>query len=262
MTSTADTAAASAVAHQPVAMVTGAGRGIGAATAERLASEGMAVIVVDRAEEDTTATVSAIRAAGGRASGRGCDVAEAHAVTATVASVIEEFGHLDVLVNSAGVNEDRLLLTMGDREWDTVLDVNLGGTMRCSFAVGRHMRWQGHGRIINFSSVAARGNAGQTNYATAKGAIAGFTRTLAAELGPHGVTVNAIAPGFVATPMVDELTERLGVDRETFLQEAAMSSAVGRIGTPEEVAATVAFLTHPESGYLTGETIHVEGGRR
>ncbi|MET8945689.1 SDR family oxidoreductase [Streptomyces sp. NPDC004542] len=254
--------AASAVACEPVAMVTGAGRGIGAATAERLASEGMTVIVVDRVEQDTTATVSAIRAAGGRASGCGCDVAVAHAVTATVASAVEEFGHLDVLVNCAGVTQDRLLLTMSDEEWDRALDVNLGGTMRCSFAVGRHMRRQGHGRIINFSSVAARGNAGQTNYATAKGAIAGFTRMLAAELGPHGVTVNSIAPGFVATPMVDELTERLGVDRNTVLWEAARSSAVCRIGTPEEIAAVVAFVTGPESGYLTGETIHVEGGRR
>ncbi|MGW7543093.1 3-oxoacyl-ACP reductase FabG [Streptomyces sp. NPDC054770] len=254
--------AAAAVADGPVAMVTGAGRGIGAATAERLASEGMTVIVVDRTEQDTTATVSAIRAVGGRAGGFGCDVAVAHAVTATVASAVEEFGHVDVLVNCAGVNQDRLLLTMSDQEWDTVLDVNLGGTMRCSYAVGRHMCRQGHGRIINFSSVAARGNAGQTNYATAKGAIAGFTRTLAAELGPHGVTVNAIAPGFVATPMVDELAARLGVDRDTVLREAALSSAVGRIGTPEEIAAAVAFVTRPESGYLSGETIHMEGGRR
>jgi novobiocin biosynthesis protein NovJ len=254
--------AASAVADGPVAMVTGAGRGIGAATAERLASEGMTVIVVDRTEQDTTATVSTIRAAGGRAGGLGCDVAVAHAVTAAVASAVEEFGHVDVLVNCAGVNQDRLLLTMSDQEWDTVLDVNLGGTMRCSYAVGRHMCRRGHGRIINFSSVAARGNAGQTNYATAKGAIAGFTRTLAAELGPHGVTVNAIAPGFVATPMVDELAARLGVDRDTVLREAALSSAVGRIGTPEEIAAAVAFVTRPESGYLSGETIHVEGGRR
>jgi len=249
-------------ADRPVAMVTGGGRGIGAATAERLASEGMAVIVVDRAEQDTTATVSAIRAAGGRAGGYGCDVAVAHGVTAMVASAVEEFGHVDVLVNCAGVNQDRLLLTMSDQEWDTVLDVNLGGTMRCSYAVGRHMRRQGHGRIVNFGSVAARGNAGQTNYAAAKGAIAGFTRTLAAELGPHGVTVNAIAPGFVATPMVDELTERLGVDGDAVLREAAMSAAVGRIGTPEEIAAAVAFVTRPDAGYLTGETIHIEGGRR
>jgi 3-oxoacyl-[acyl-carrier protein] reductase/novobiocin biosynthesis protein NovJ len=254
--------ATASLACQSVAMVTGAGRGIGAATAERLAREGMTLIVVDRAEQDTTATVSAIRAAGGRAIGLGCDVAAADAVTAAVTSVVEEFGHVDVLVNCAGVNQDRLLLTMSDQEWDAVLDINLGGTMRCSFAVGRHMRRQGHGRIINFSSVAVRGNVGQTNYATAKGAIAGFTRTLAAQLGPHGVTVNAIAPGFVATPMVDELAERLGMDREVLLREAAESAAVGRIGTPEEVAALVAFITRSESGYLTGETIHLEGGRR
>ncbi|MEV8364464.1 short-chain reductase NovJ [Streptomyces niveus] len=261
MTNPADATNEVGVPHESVAMVTGAGRGIGAATAERLAAEGMAVIVVDRTEQDTRATVSAIRAAGGRARGIGCDVSVAQAVTAAVATAVEEFGRIDVLVNCAGINRDRLLLTMDDQEWDTVLDVNLGGTMRCSFAVGRHMRRQGHGRIINFSSVAARGNAGQTNYATAKGAIAGFTRTLAAELGPHGVTVNAIAPGFVATPMVDELAERLGGDRDMVLSEAAKSAAVGRIGTPEEIAATVVFVARPESGYLTGETVHVDGGR-
>lgn len=249
-------------ADPPVAMVTGAGRGIGAATAERLAADGMAVIVVDRAEQDTAATVSAICAAGGRARGFGCDVAVGQAVTAVVALAVEELGHVDVLVNCAGVTQDRLLLTMSDQEWDTVLDVNLGGTMRCSFAVGRHMRRRGRGRIINFGSVAARGNAGQTNYAAAKGAIAGFTRTLAADLGPHGVTVNAIAPGFVATPMVAELAERLGVDGDTVVREAAVSSAVGRIGTPEEIAAAVAFVARPDSGYLTGETIHLDGGRR
>ena len=134
--------------------------------------------------------------------------------------------------------------------------------MRYSLAVGRQMRRQGYGRIVNFSSVAARGNIGQANYAAAKGAIAGFTRTLAAELGPHGVTVNAIAPGFVATPMVSELAERLGVEEDTVVLAAAASAAVGRIGTPQEVAAVVAFVVRPESGYLTGETIHVEGGRR
>ncbi|WP_369211229.1 SDR family oxidoreductase [Streptomyces flavofungini] len=248
--------------RDPVAMVTGGGRGIGAATAERLAAEGMAVIVVDRTEEHTAATVAGIRAAGRRATGLGCDVAVEQAVTVAVALAIEEFGHLDVLVNCAGVNQDRLLLTMSEQEWDTVLDVNLGGTMRCSYAVGRHMRERGHGRIVNFSSVAARGNAGQTNYAAAKGAIEGFTRMLAADLGPYGVTVNAIAPGFVATPMVEELAGRSGVDRETVLREAAAVSAVGRIGTPEEIAAAVAFVTRPQSGYLNGETVHIEGGRR
>lgn len=249
-------------ADPPVAVVTGAGRGIGAATAEHLAAAGMAVVAVDRSEPDTASTVAAVRAAGGRAAGFGCDVAVPAAVQAMVGAAAEAFGHLDVLVNCAGVTRDRLLLTMNDQEWDTVLDVNLGGTVRCSYAVGRLMCRQGHGRIINFGSVAARGNAGQTNYAAAKGAVAGFTRALAAELGPYGVTVNAIAPGFVATPMVAELTERLGLAGETLLQDAAAAAAVGRTGTPEEIAAAVAFLAGPDSGYLTGETIHIDGGRR
>jgi novobiocin biosynthesis protein NovJ len=245
-----------------VAIVTGAARGIGAATAKRLAAAGVSVAVVDRTESDTDGTVAAVRAVGGRAVGVGCDVAEADQVLAAVDEVVRVFGHVDVLVNCAGVNQDRLLLTMSDDEWDTVVDVNLGGTVRCSLAVAPHMKQCGYGRIINFGSVAAEGNAGQANYAAAKAAIAGLTRTLAAEFGPYGITVNAVAPGFVVTSMVDDLARRLGRDKEAFLGDAAAQAAVGRVGAPDDIAAVVAFLASAESEYLSGQTIYVDGGAR
>lgn len=253
---------ATAPGETVVAVVTGAAGGIGAATARRLAADGAAIAVVDRAERDTAMTVEAIRADGGRAEGLGCDVAVAGQVTAAARRVIDQFGHADVLVNCHGVNRDSLLLTARDDEWDTVTDVNLGGSMYWCLTLGPHMRQRRWGRIINFSSVAAEGSAGQASYATAKAAIAGFTRTLAAELGPHGVTVNAVAPGFVATPMVDDLARRLHVDRATFVREAAARTAVGRIGTPDDIACLVSFLASPGSGYLTGQTIRVDGGQR
>ncbi|ACU71635.1 short-chain dehydrogenase/reductase SDR [Catenulispora acidiphila DSM 44928] len=245
-----------------VAVVTGAARGIGAAVALRLAAGGATVVVVDREERDTAGTVAAVRRAGGRALGIGCDVAVAAEVRTAMLRIAAAYGRLDILVNCAGVTRDRLLLAMDDPEWDTVLDVSLGGTMRWSLAAAELMKHRGTGRIVTFSSVAADGNPGQSNYATAKAALAGFTRALASELGPHGITVNAVAPGFVATPMVAELADRLGVDREAFLKEAASHAAVGRVGTVDDIAAVVAFLTGRDSGYLTGQTVSVDGGRR
>lgn len=245
-----------------VAMVTGAVRGIGAATARWFAQAGAAVVVVDRSAAEIDESVADVRALGGRALGVCCDVADPAQVTAAVDRALASFGHIDVLVNCAGITRDRLLLTMSDEEWDSVLDVNLGGTLRCSLAVGEHMRKRGRGRIVNFSSVAAEGNPGQSNYAAAKAAIAGLTRALAAELGPHGITVNAVAPGFVATAMVDDLVRRLGVDRQEFLGEVAGQAALGRIGSVDDIAGVVAFLASSESGYLTGETVSVRGGRR
>lgn len=244
-----------------VAVVTGAGRGIGAATSRRLSAAGLSVAVVDRTELDTADTVAAVTAAGGTAMGVGCDVAVADEVDAAVRRVNEVLGPVDVLVNCAGVTRDRLLLTMGDDDWDTVMDVNFGGTVHWCRAVAGQMKQRGGGRIVNFSSVAADGNAGQANYAAAKAAVSGFTRTLAAELGPYGVTVNAVAPGFVATPMVDELAERLGADREAFLAEAATRSALGRVGAAEEIGDVVAFLAGSASAYVTGQTLVVDGGR-
>ncbi|WP_225097252.1 3-oxoacyl-ACP reductase FabG [Streptomyces sp. CoH27] len=244
-----------------VAVVTGGGRGIGAAVAARLAAAGTSVAVVDRTEDDTAETVAALRAAGGTALGLGCDVAAADQVTAAVTEVVRAFGGLDVLVNCAGVTRDRLLLTMDDDEWDTALDVNLGGTVLWCLAAAGQMRRRRGGHIVNFASVAADGNPGQANYAAAKAAVTGFTRDLAAELGPHGITVNAVAPGFVATPMVDALATRLGAGREEFLERAAAQSALGRVGTVEDIAGVVAFLTGPDTGFLTGQTLYVDGGQ-
>ncbi|MEU2929332.1 3-oxoacyl-ACP reductase FabG [Streptomyces sp. NPDC007251] len=244
-----------------VAVVTGAGRGIGAAVAARLAATGASVAVVDRTEDDTADTVAAVRATGATALGLGCDVAVADQVRAAAHEVVGAFGRLDALVNCAGVTRDRLLLTMDDDEWDTALDVNLGGTVLWCQAAAGQMRRQRSGHIVNFASVAADGNPGQTNYAAAKAAVTGFTRDLAAELGPYGVTVNAVAPGFVATPMVDALAERLGADRAQFLDRAAAESALGRVGSVEDIAAVVAFLAGPDSGFVTGQTVYVDGGQ-
>lgn len=245
-----------------VAIVTGAGRGIGAACALRLAAAGARVAAVDRTEPDTKQTVADIETVGGEAVGMGCDVADADQVTETLDRVLDGFGRVDVLVNCAGVTRDHFLLTMDEEDWDQVVDVNLGGSMNWSLAAGRVMRRQGYGRIVLFGSVAAQGNPGQANYSAAKGALSGFARSLASELGPYGVTVNCVAPGFVATPMVDELVERLGTDRETFLVEAAARTAVGRVGSAGDLAAVVSFLTSTDAGYLAGQTVTVDGGRR
>jgi 3-oxoacyl-[acyl-carrier protein] reductase len=243
-----------------VAIVTGAGRGIGAATALRLAADGAAVAVLDRIEDGTAATVSAIVATGGRATGVGCDVADAGQVAGAIDRVAAEFGRVDVLVNNAGVIRDNLLFTMSEQDWDTVIDVHLRGAFLCSVAAQRHMVARRAGRIVNLSSVAALGNPGQANYATAKAAVQGLTRTLAHELGPHGITVNAIAPGFVATAMTDETAGRQGLDPDEFRASAAARIPLRRVGSPDDIAGVVAFLAGRDASYLTGQTIYVDGG--
>ncbi|MCU7825049.1 3-oxoacyl-ACP reductase FabG [Kitasatospora sp. DSM 101779] len=248
------------LAADTVAVVTGAGRGIGAATAERLALEGAAVAVVERIEADTAATVSSIRAAGGRCVGIGCDVEDTGQVEAAIDRTVEEFGRLDVLVNNAGVTRDNLFFMMSDEDWDTVIDVHLHGALRTARAALRHMVRQGSGRIVNLSSVAARGNPGQANYATAKAAVQGLTRTLAVELGPYGITVNAVAPGFIATAMTDDTARRLGTDPVRLREQVASRVPLRRVGSPSDIAGVVAFLAGADAAYLTGQTIYVDGG--
>lgn len=243
-----------------VAIVTGAGRGIGAATAARLAADGAAVVVLDRIEDDTTGTVAAIKAAGGRAIGVACDVTSADQVDAAVDRAVTEFGRVDVLVNNAGVIRDNLLFMMSEQDWDTVVDVHLRGAYLCSRAARTHMVRQRSGRIVNLSSIAALGNQGQANYSTAKAAVQGLTRTLAAELGPHGITVNAIAPGFVATAMTDETAGRMGVAPDEFRRTAAERIPLRRVGSPDDIAGVVAFLAGADASYVTGQTIYVDGG--
>ncbi len=243
-----------------VAFVTGAARGIGAATARRLAADGAAVAVVDLREEDTKEAVEAIRAAGGSAIGIGCDVSQRDQVEAAVERTVAELGRLDILVNNAGVIRDNLLFKMSDEDWDTVMAVHLKGAFLCARAAQKHMVEQRWGRIVNLSSTSATGNRGQANYSAAKAGLQGFTRTLAIELGPFGVTVNAVAPGFIETAMTEATAQRVGVAFEDFKKAAAEQIPVRRTGRPEDVANVIAFLASDEAGYVSGQVIYVDGG--
>jgi 3-oxoacyl-[acyl-carrier protein] reductase len=243
-----------------VALVTGAARGIGAATARRLAADGADVAVIDQREQDTGEMVAAIREAGGSAVGIGCDVADAGQVEAAFARTVNELGRLDILVNNAGVIRDNLLFKMTEDDWDTVMSVHLRGAFLCSREAQKHMVAQKSGKIVNLSSTSALGNRGQANYSAAKAGIQGFTRTLAIELGPFGINVNAVAPGFIATAMTDATARRVGVEPEQFREAAAAAVPLGRIGLPEDIANVVAFLVSEDASYVTGQTIYVDGG--
>ena len=245
-----------------VALVTGAGRGIGAATARRLAADGAAVAVADLTEAGARDTVGAIHDAGGTAVGVGCDVAVADQVDAAVGRVVAELGRLDILVNNAGVIRDNLLFKMSEDDWDTVIAVHLRGAFLCSRAAQGHMVDQRYGKIVNLSSVSALGNRGQANYSAAKAGIQGFTRTLAIELGPFGINVNAVAPGFIATAMTDATARRMGVEPEQFREAVAAMVPLRRIGLPTDIASVVSFLVSEDASYITGQTLYVDGGPR
>src|SRR5207245_1682314 len=225
-----------------VAIVTGAARGIGAATARRLATDGAAVAVLDLDEAACKPTVDQIESAGGRALAVGADVTDPAQVEAAVTRVADELGPPAILVNNAGVIRDNLLFKMTDDDWDTVLNVHLRGAFLMSRAAQRYMTEARFGRIVNLSSSSALGNRGQANYSAAKAGLQGFTKTLAIELGPFGVTVNAVAPGFIATDMTAATAARMGVDFEQFQAMAAEQIPVRRVGHPEDVAHTIAFL--------------------
>jgi 3-oxoacyl-[acyl-carrier protein] reductase len=243
-----------------VAFVTGAARGIGAATAARLAADGAALAVVDLDEASCAGTVEAITGKGGQAVAVGADVSRRDQVEAAVARTVAEFGRLDICVNNAGVIRDNMLFKMTDDDWDTVLSVHLRGAFLCSQAAQQHMVAGAWGRIINLSSTSALGNRGQANYSAAKAGMQGFTKTLAIELGRYGITVNAIAPGFIATDMTAATAARLGTDFEQFKQQAASQIPVGRVGTPEDVAAVAAFLASDDASFVSGQVIYVAGG--
>jgi 3-oxoacyl-[acyl-carrier protein] reductase len=248
--------------QQRVAIVTGAARGIGAATAQRLAQDGFAVAVVDLDESATAATVQAIEAAGGRALGVGADVGDADQVQAAVERVAAELGPPVVLVNNAGVTRDNLLFKMTDADWDLVMHVHLRGSFLMTRAVQQHMVQAGWGRVVNLSSTSALGNRGQANYATAKAGLQGFTKTLALELGKFGVTANAIAPGFIQTEMTRATAERIGRDWEEYVAERAAAIPVQRAGTPADIAHTVSFLVSEGAGFVSGQVVYVAGGPR
>jgi len=245
-----------------VAIVTGSARGIGAATARRLAADGLAVGVLDLDEAACADTVESIAAAGGRAAAIGADVTDADAVRAAVEQVGSTLGPPTVLVNNAGVTRDNMLFKMTDEDWDTVLDVHLRGAFLMTRAVQAHMVEQQWGRVINLSSTSALGNRGQVNYAAAKAGMQGFTKTLAVELGQFGVTANAVAPGFIVTDMTATTAARLGVDFQEFQKAAAAQIPVRRVGQPEDVANVIAFLASDAASFVSGQVIYVAGGPR
>jgi 3-oxoacyl-[acyl-carrier protein] reductase len=237
-----------------IALVTGASRGIGQAIAQALGAEKATVIGTATSAAGAENITAMFSENGVKGTGMVLDVADSDSVTNCVKQIIDEYGAPDILVNNAGITRDNLLMMMKDEQWDDIINTNLSSVYRMSKAVLRPMMKKRNGRIINISSVVgATGNAGQTNYAAAKAGLLGFTKSLAREIGSRNITVNTVAPGFIDTDMTRELAEE---QREALTRQIPL----GRLGAAEEVAAAVAFLASPAAAYITGETIHVNGG--
>ncbi|WP_036303187.1 3-oxoacyl-ACP reductase FabG [Methylotenera sp. L2L1] len=237
-----------------IALITGASRGIGAAIALELGKQGAIVIGTATSDKGASAISETLVAAGIQGEGMSLDVNDAAQVEATLKAIGEKYGDVSVLVNNAGITRDTLLMRMKDDDWDAVISTNLTSVFRMSQAVLRPMMKARAGRIISISSVVGHmGNAGQTNYAAAKAGMTGFTKSLAAEVGSRGITVNCVAPGFIETDMTAELSEDI-------TNKMLARIPAGRLGSVKEIAATVAFLASPNAAYITGETIHVNGG--
>jgi 3-oxoacyl-[acyl-carrier protein] reductase len=239
------------------AVVTGGAKGIGAATAKRLAAEGATVVVADFDEEAARRTAEEV---GGHAVR--CDVTRRDDVESAVEAAKTLGGSVDVLVTCAGIIRDNLLFKMSDDDWDAVVDTHLKGTFYAVRAAQKHMVEQQSGKIVLISSTSALGNRGQTNYSTAKAGLQGMTKTLAIELGPFNVNVNCVAPGFIATDMTRQTADRIGVPFEQFVEHVAQEVPLRRVGQPEDVASTIAFLCSEEAGYVSGQVVYVAGGPR
>jgi 3-oxoacyl-[acyl-carrier protein] reductase len=238
-----------------VVLIAGGTRGIGRAMAAAFARAGASVVLTSRSAESAEAAARAIAGeTGGAVEGRACDSADAAACAALVESIVEARGRLDVLINNAGITNDKLLLRMSEEDWRSVFETNLHGAFFLTKAAVRPMIKRRWGRIINVASVVGIiGNAGQTNYAATKAGLIGFTKSLARELGSRGVTVNAIAPGYIETAMTDAIAEEMKV-------KMAAQIPLGRLGRPEDVAAAALFLASPAADYITGEVLKVDGG--
>jgi 3-oxoacyl-[acyl-carrier protein] reductase len=239
--------------NDKVALITGAGRGIGSAIARRFAREGARVVCVDIVRDLADETAQSIASAGGTAVAEAADVADKAQVEELVKRVTDRFDRLDILVNNAGVTRDGLAMRMKEEDWDLVMRVNLRGTFIPCQAVIRPMRKNRWGRIVNTASIAALGNTGQANYSASKGGVISLTRTLALELAASGITVNCVAPGAIMTPMLEAVSEDL---RRRFLEHIPL----GRFGTPDDVASAHLFLCSDDAAYITGQSLFIDGG--
>jgi 3-oxoacyl-[acyl-carrier protein] reductase len=243
-----------------VAIVTGSARGIGAAVAGRLVGDGVDVAVLDIDPVAAKSAAAGLEQAGGRATAIEVDVSDAGSVREAVDEVADRFGPPGILVNNAGVTRDNMLFFLSPEDWDLVINVNLRGTFLMTHAVAEHMAKLGWGRVVNLSSIAAVGNVGQANYSAAKAGIEGLTKTLAMELGPLNVTVNAVAPGYVATEMTAALAAQSGRTVEEHQAQAAATIPLRRVGQPRDIADLVAFLASDHASFVSGQIIHVAGG--
>jgi len=243
-----------------VAFITGAGRGIGAATALRMAEEGARVALADVDTQGCEQVAAELDRLGTEGLVVACNVADSAMVQDAVDKTASHFGRLDILVNNAGVLRDNLLFKMSEEDWDTVMGVHLKGAFLCSRAAQKYMVNQQYGRIVSLSSTSALGNRGQANYSAAKAGLQGFTRTLSIELGQFGITVNAVAPGYIDTEMTRTTARRLGLDPQVMMEGAAKRIPVRRVGQPRDVANVICFLCSDEASFVSGQIIYVAGG--
>lgn len=243
-----------------VAVITGGGRGIGAATARRLAEDGAAVVIADLDAGPAAEVAAEIEKGGGRARAVACNVTQRASVEALFNSAVEQFAQVDILVACAGIIRDNLVHKMTDDDWDGVIDTHLKGTFLCAQAAQAVMTPRNYGKMVFLSSISALGNRGQVNYSTAKAGLQGMARTLSLELGRFNINVNTVAPGFVDTRMTMQTAERMGVDYDSFKTAVASQTPLQRVGTPEDIAAVIAFLCSDDAGYVSGQTLYVRGG--